>query len=660
MKTKNLLIIGFVMLTFASLTIFTSSCKKDTPTDTPAQEKEMDDLVVPENFNFETSKQVTITFQDPLKAGSMARYDVFYHSTQVFDDTITYLNDEGVEVTEIIPRYDETNDLIARKISETGLFELIVNIPSYITELYVIKNELGVFTSSIIQVNAKSATFKSGFKNGEVLTEMLYGVNNSGKLFTIDPSTGVVTMLADLPVGSRACAIDTKNRILYFVGKNPNYPLYKYNIDNQTSQFIANMKMKVDRLDFNPGNGLLYSCYVDKIYTIDPQNGKILTQKNVADAEGNEFGDVKIAPDGKWYLATYFGVYWLEFKTEKVYAHKVTLQNLPFKITGMTITTNGDMWLSTQDNHSKLVKMNKANGTWQYQFNEFGFGIDDLATLTTDEEPPIILDEDNDGVLDIYDEYPTDPLRAYNTYTPSILGLGSLTFEDNWPAKGDYDFNDLMLNYQFKTVMNADDKVVELFGKFIVNHIGGTYKNGFGFQLPVSANLISSVTGYNITSNLVTLDAKGLETGQDKAVVIVFDNASDNIYSTLNIHILLQDPLEPSLIGTAPFNPFIFIDEDRGRESHLINMAPTNKMNTTFFGTEDDKSVPSQNKYYLTENKLPWVLNLLEKFDYPKEKKSINKAYTNFNTWAETGGASYSDWYKNNPGYRDAAFLSSN
>jgi LruC domain-containing protein len=660
MKTTNLLNVGFLMLLIASFTIFISSCKKDNPTETPTQEKLMDELVIPENFTFETSKQVTINFQDQLKAGGMARYDVFYHSTQVFDDTITYVNDEGIEVTEIIPRYDETNDLIARKISETGFFNLIVNVPSYITELYVIKNDFGVFTSSIIQVNGNSASFKSGLKNGNVITDMLYGVNNSGKIFTIDPTNGAITMLNDLPVGSRACAIDSKNLVLYFVGKNPKYPLYRYDLTTQATQLIANLNMKVDRLDYNPTNGLLYSCYVNKIYTIDPQNGKILTQKRVEELEGNEIGDIKVAPDGKWYLATYSSLYWLEFKTEKVYAHHIGEEHLPFKITGMTITSNGEMWLTTQGNKSQLVKMNKANGTWEYKYDQFNIGIDDLATLTTDEAPPIVLDADDDGVLDVYDEYPTDPLRAYNTYTPSILGLGTLAFEDMWPEKGDYDFNDLMVNFQFKTVMNANDKVVELYGKFIVSHIGGTYKNGFGFQLPFSSSLISSVTGYNLTSNLITLDAKGLETAQDKAVVIVFDVADDNIYSTLNIHILFENPLEPALVGAPPFNPFIIIDEDRGRESHLINMTPTSKMNSTYFGTEDDRSDPSLGKYYLTSNRLPWTLNLLESFDYPKEKKSINNAYKNFNAWAESGGSTYSDWYKNNPGYRDAAFLSSN
>ena len=659
MKTTTFYLRGLCMLALVFISVFVVSCKKDDPPVTPPTQKVMNDLVIPDNFGFETAKQVTITFQDQLKSGGTARYDVFYHSPQVIYDTVTYLNDDNLMVTEILPMYDETNDLIARKISETGFFNLIVTIPTYITELYVIKNDLGIYTSSIIQVNGSSALFKSGLKNSVSSEDLLYGVNNSGKLFSISPETGVLTMLNNLPQGSGACAIDNANRILYFVGKNPNYPLYRYDLTNLTFQLVANLKMKVQRFDYNPNDGLLYSCYKEEIYAIDPQNGNVVMQKELEEVEGSEFGDLKISPEGKWYLATYSGVFWLEFKTKEVYAHRIGSSNLPFKATGMTITSNGDMWICTHSAKSNLIKMNKATGAWEYKFNQYNLGIDDLATLTPT-TAPVVDDADNDGVIDIYDEYPNDPLRAYNTYTPSIQGLGSLTFEDNWPAQGDYDFNDLMLGYKFKTVMNAADKVVELFCKFTVSHVGGVYKNGFGFQLPFNPAQVASVTGYNITSGLVTLDSKGLESGQQKAVVIVFDNADDNIYTELTIHILLQTPLEASVVGAPPFNPFIFTNATRGNEVHLINMPPTSKMNTALFGTGNDRSIPSQGKYYLTQNKLPWALNLLEPFEVPKETKPINQGYTKFNTWAESGGTDFPDWYKDNPGYRNTDFLKTN
>jgi LruC domain-containing protein len=170
--------------------------------------------------------------------------------------------------------------------------------------------------------------------------------------------------------------------------------------------------------------------------------------------------------------------------------------------------------------------------------------------------------------------------------------------------------------------------------------------------------LPESVTGSNITQGLATLSAKGLETGQNKAVVIVFDKAQDNLYVERTIQIVLQTPMDAATLGTPPFNPFIFVNKTRGREIHLIDQVPTNKMNTAFFNTQDDKSNTAQGKYYQTSNKLPWALNFLETFDYPKEMKPINQGYIQFNSWAESGGSNFNDWYKDKPGYRNATFLS--
>ena len=57
-----------------------------------------------------------------------------------------------------------------------------------------------------------------------------------------------------------------------------------------------------------------------------------------------------------------------------------------------------------------------------------------------------ITDTDNDGVADEDDDYPSDPYRAYNNYYPAQGVYGTVAFEDNWPNKADYDFNDLVVN----------------------------------------------------------------------------------------------------------------------------------------------------------------------------------------------------------------------
>jgi hypothetical protein len=79
----------------------------------------------------------------------------------------------------------------------------------------------------------------------------------------------------------------------------------------------------------------------------------------------------------------------------------------------------------------------------------------------TDKIQPIDTptDTDGDGVSDVRDEYPTDPKRAFNNYYPSKNNTGTLAFEDLWPAKGDYDFNDLVVDYNFNQVTNGENKL---------------------------------------------------------------------------------------------------------------------------------------------------------------------------------------------------------
>ncbi len=648
-------IIAIVLVLF----VFTS-CKKDDAQESTVEEKTLDELVIPEGFTFETCTEVTVQFQDQLKSGGSARYDIFLHSGQVFNDTITYTDESGEEITEIVLNYDEANDLIATKVTETGLFEIIVSIPNYVTELFVIKNEMGVFTSEYIQINGKSASFTSKYKNtNDDPADILYGVNGGGDLFTINPVTGESVIVDQLIMGSYTCAVDYINNKLYTIGKNSPYPLYEYDIETKVFTLVKNLGMGGPRLEYNHNDGLLYFSTANKFYSIDPNTGNVLTQKSIEDLDNTQGGDIKIDDDGKWYIATFGGLYWLEFKNDRIIAHKISADNLPFTPTSMTIDSNGELWLADNGGQARLIVMDKVTGGWEYRFPKFNHAINDLSTFPLDINTIPQTDTDADGIIDYYDEYPNDSQKAYNTYTPSLYGVGSLIFEDKWPLKGDYDFNDLVIYYNFIAVMNSQDKVVELRGEFKVEHVGASFSNGFGLELPFNQGFVASVSGYNITAGLVNINQKGLEEGHaaDKAVIILFDDANANKYQTLNLVVELTEPLEPSLVGVAPFNPFVFADSDRGREIHLINLPPTDLADNSFFQTQDDASNPDQGQYYRTVNRLPWAINMMHGFIVPIEGKAVNMGYNKFNEWAESGGAVYSDWYKNNPGYRNPVNL---
>ena len=286
-----------------------------------------------------------------------------------------------------------------------------------------------------------------------------------------------------------------------------------------------------------------------------------------------------------------------------------------------------------------------------------------------------ITDSDGDGVQDSDDDFPNDPARAFSNYMPAA-GYGSLAFEDLWPGRGDYDFNDLILDYQFTTITNAQNKIAEIVGSFIVRAIGAGMNNGFGFQFPNNNIQESDITvsGYNIQYAYITLNENGTEADQNKPTIIVFDNANNILQASSGFGVNVEpgapyvepDTVEVSLIITPNiyvlsdidlinFNPFLIIDETRGKEVHLADYPPTNLVDESYFGTMHDDSNPNTGKYYKTENNLPWAIKISESFDYTVEKAQITHAYLKFYEWAESSGSLYSNWYQNESEYRNDA-----
>jgi len=287
------------------------------------------------------------------------------------------------------------------------------------------------------------------------------------------------------------------------------------------------------------------------------------------------------------------------------------------------------------------------------------------------------FDSDEDGVLDLNDDYPFDPVRAYDNFYP-LTDYGTLVYEDIWPSYGDYDFNDLVLGYRFKTVTNASNEVVEIFGTFIVRANGAKMHNGFGFELPDAEGTIINnveVSGYSHTQGLITIDGTTkLETGQTNPVVVAFDDTYDVMYGIFNtvsggpalpidsvvvmIDVTGGGPYSEADFSLSTWNPFLFINQDRGRELHLLDYIPTDLMNIGYFGLADDASDPGTGDYYKTDTGLPWALDIPIAFEYPAEYQDINAAYLHFAEWAESGGTLYTDWYSNTAaGYRDAAYI---
>lgn len=284
-------------------------------------------------------------------------------------------------------------------------------------------------------------------------------------------------------------------------------------------------------------------------------------------------------------------------------------------------------------------------------------------------------DSDGDGVLDELDAFPNDPTKAYVSYYPSQTGYASIAFEDNWPKKGDFDLNDLVVNYRYTFVSNANNQVVEMKGEFTPLASGASFHNGFAVQLPVAASAVSSVTGQKAISNYISFASNGVEAGQTKAVIVPFDNHEaliknpDGAYfintlmnkdkvtgQTATVNVTFASPVPAANLQIANFNPFLISDLRRGYEIHLPGFAPTDKATKSLFGTDDDASVPTSNKYYLSKENWPWAISFTTEYKYPVELQPVNQTYLHFSEWALSGGTSFTDWYSNTgAGFRDAS-----
>jgi len=278
-----------------------------------------------------------------------------------------------------------------------------------------------------------------------------------------------------------------------------------------------------------------------------------------------------------------------------------------------------------------------------------------------------IIDTDSDGVPDVDDQYPEDANRAFDNYYPNQEDFSSFAYEDLWPGLGDYDFNDLVLDFQYKIVTNAENKIVDIIATTHVRAAGATLNNGFGIAFPTAPSNCESATGYRHLLSNLNINVKGYENGHTEETVVIFYDAINSIYNstitntdpakafietdTVTVTTTFSNPL--MTMGQEPYNPFIFVDQERGKEIHFIDKAPTALVNSSYYGTLSDNSNPEFGRYYVTANNLPWAIEIPVSFDYPIEKADILLTYLKFQGWATSSGLNLNDWYLDKPGYRN-------
>lgn len=250
----------------------------------------------------------------------------------------------------------------------------------------------------------------------------------------------------------------------------------------------------------------------------------------------------------------------------------------------------------------------------------------------------ILFKVTSDPVIKPIDEVPVNPEEDSENIA------GTLAFEDNWPKKGDYDFNDFIASYTYSLVKDKGESLVKSIRMtFIPRALGATYNSGFAIQLPVDAEKVKAVTGGKLENN------------SGKAVILVYEDTRRNGFDgkggyintqkengyvsgkSVTVNVILENKMD--IHSFEGFNPFIYVGS-RNHEIHLTDMPPTEKMDHSLLGSGEDRSDAGRGVYYRTDNTHPWVLdipspnnNTNSVWEYPLESATISNAYPNYNNW---------------------------
>ena len=270
-----------------------------------------------------------------------------------------------------------------------------------------------------------------------------------------------------------------------------------------------------------------------------------------------------------------------------------------------------------------------------------------------------IINEGNSGTPNPED--PEKPETGDNT-------VYTYAFEDQWPAYGDFDMNDVVITID-KIITTNSGKQVSIQGH--VRAVGANRKTGIGIQ-------ILNVNGNGITLNgKVQSGTPVLESGQSNPVVILCTNAhkyckpniADNDFTfyctdpsvrseynsgdgvSFEIQMLFPTTEEAAKATNIKNIDVFIITQDRhgiiGRtEVHMANYAPTNLGATELFGMGNDASADNnmlnfpKKGYYISTEGLAWGICIphTEIWEWPKERKIITNVYPKFKDWTISGG----------------------
>ena len=255
-------------------------------------------------------------------------------------------------------------------------------------------------------------------------------------------------------------------------------------------------------------------------------------------------------------------------------------------------------------------------------------------------------------------------------------GWGTLMFEDLWPSYGDYDFNDLVVNYQVDLMMQNKNQAREMFIALCVRAIGGKLPYDLYLSLRgVRPDQIADIKMDDLQNGAQSCDLVKVNSGNSRPAILKFVDIKQNLNKpggTTFLNVRPGEEMKTGDLTVVSFNvtfrnaistrdlafdtfDFFIARDDQQQEIHLAGFEPV------LFGadryralrTQPTSNANTQSEYYYSNDNLVWGICIPAEIPHAYETRDFLTAYPNFAKWAQSGGVSNTDWYTDAPGNRN-------
>jgi len=253
-------------------------------------------------------------------------------------------------------------------------------------------------------------------------------------------------------------------------------------------------------------------------------------------------------------------------------------------------------------------------------------------------------------------------------------GWGTLLFEDLWPACGDYDFNDMVLNYKVQLYMNNKNMVTAMLIGLRVRAVGGSLPFDLHLSLrgvkggeidairPVqsanapSGSALVALNSDNDVKEPAILRFENIRANANKPAGAAYVNTeegyelSDGQLVSVSYLVEFRNSIPIDAVRFDTFDFYLgrtLAENGRRVEIHMGGFAPSPEAQDDYDALKAGNSnIGKALEPYYSNDRLVWALNIPSDIRHPYERVDFLQAYPQFETWAKSGGAQAPDWYE--------------